>query len=244
VFADYDRVMPPSASRGSTDGSTLWTRPTRGARGPAPGYSLADIAAAGIDLAERGGLTAVSMRALAGSMGTSAGSLYRYVASRDELIDLMVDSIEGHHALQLEPGPWDDQVVALASARLAVHRRPPWLADAVAGPRVLGPNGLDSFDAFLAALEPIPSPTTVKMELIAIIVGVVTLFSARDRANAQRQVTPTQMLSAIDPGRHHRLVAALNRPSPDDAPQDLFERTIRAVAHGLLGHEPTTSTRP
>src|SRR5690349_6510681 len=104
-----------------TDGSSVWTRPVRGARGPAPGFSLSTIAAAGIDLADRGGLDAVSMRAVASAMGTSAGSLYRYVASRDELLDLMTDGVVADGVLEVREGSWDDQVIGLAVARLALH---------------------------------------------------------------------------------------------------------------------------
>ncbi|MEK8106005.1 helix-turn-helix domain-containing protein [Micromonospora sp. M12] len=51
--------------------------------------------ATAIALADAGGLTAVSMRAVAAALDTGAGSLYRYLSSRDDLLDLMTDRAVG-----------------------------------------------------------------------------------------------------------------------------------------------------
>ena len=57
-------------------------------------------------LADTRGIDALSMRALAVELGVGAASLYRYVASKDELIDLMVDAVMGND-LQFEVhGDW------------------------------------------------------------------------------------------------------------------------------------------
>src|SRR5690349_18998544 len=74
------------------DEESIWTRPDRGTRGPRPEHSRAEIAAAAIALADSGGLAAATMRAVAAELGTAAGSLYRYLSSRDDLLDLMVDA--------------------------------------------------------------------------------------------------------------------------------------------------------
>lgn len=234
--------MSPPADR-LADSATVWTRPRRGSRGPAPGLSLPDIAAAAVAIADRDGLDAVSMRAVAAALGTTAGSLYRYVRSRDELVDLMTDRV------LLDRGPvqqlerWDDRVVALAAAQLAVHRRHPWLADALATPRVLGPHGLDWLEAFLAALAPVERPVAVKMELIALVTGVVTLFGRRAQGSGPRPLTPPQMFGAIDAQRHPTLAAALAGAPARPAADDLFERAVRALARGLLGDTAVASGR-
>ena len=74
-----------SLSRG-----VIWERPERAGRGPAPSLSRDEIAASAVTLADTQGIEAVSMRALAVELGVGAASLYRYVARKDELIDLMV----------------------------------------------------------------------------------------------------------------------------------------------------------
>jgi AcrR family transcriptional regulator len=44
------------------------------------------------------------MRAVAAALGTSAGSLYRYLSSREDLLDLMTDQVVG----ELRPYPEAD----------------------------------------------------------------------------------------------------------------------------------------
>ena len=75
-----------SLSRG-----VIWERPERAARGPAPSLSREAISTAAVRLADRQGIEAVSMRGIAVELGVGAASLYRYVARKDELIELMVD---------------------------------------------------------------------------------------------------------------------------------------------------------
>ena len=55
--------------------------------------TLNGIAAAAVAIADRDGLTGVTMRSVAAALGTSAAGLYRYVASREELVGHMVDLV-------------------------------------------------------------------------------------------------------------------------------------------------------
>jgi AcrR family transcriptional regulator len=48
-----------------------------------------------VTLADREGLEALSMRRLANELGTGTTTLYRYVTGRDELLELMVDAVNG-----------------------------------------------------------------------------------------------------------------------------------------------------
>jgi AcrR family transcriptional regulator len=64
-------------------------------KGPRPSLSLERIVAAGIAVADREGLEGVSMAKVAAELGSAAMSLYRYVATKDELLLLMVDGALG-----------------------------------------------------------------------------------------------------------------------------------------------------
>src|SRR5213078_1191881 len=57
----------------------IWMRPERGARGRRPAHSRSDIAAAAIRIADAEGIEAVSLRRVAGELGTGTTSLYRYI---------------------------------------------------------------------------------------------------------------------------------------------------------------------
>ena len=156
----------------------IWVRPERGSRGPAPTHSRDVIVATAIALADADGIAAVSMRAVATALDTSAGSLYRYLSSRDDLLDLMTDRVAG----ELRPypevdGDWLDTMLLLARRQLALHQRHPWLLDVVHRPSGVGPESLAWIDNCLRILQPVRCAVTAKFEAIAMMTGVVTLVA-------------------------------------------------------------------
>jgi AcrR family transcriptional regulator len=59
-------------------------------RGRPRALSLDDVVDAALDLIDSDGVPALSMQSLARRLGTGSATLYNYVASRDELVDLML----------------------------------------------------------------------------------------------------------------------------------------------------------
>jgi len=83
----------------------LWSPDGAAARsGPRQRSSVEEIVRAAVGLADAGGLTQVSMRAVAAEVGLKPMGLYTYVPNRDVLIALMVD------AVACEDGPFDGAV--------------------------------------------------------------------------------------------------------------------------------------
>ncbi|HEY1829132.1 MAG TPA: TetR/AcrR family transcriptional regulator [Acidimicrobiales bacterium] len=137
-----------SSSRG-----VIWDRPERAARGPVPSLSREEITRAAVALADTQGIDAVSMRALAVELGVGATSLYRYVARKDELIDLMVDAVMGDD-LQFEiRGDWRQVLRSFARGMRAMTLRHPWVAVHGAGRRSLGPNTARRYEQVLGAID-------------------------------------------------------------------------------------------
>lgn len=229
--------MAEARAAGGEQGSadTIWTRPVRGSRGPQPERTREQVAQAAVALADAHGLSAVTMRAVSGALGTVAASLYRYVASRDELLDLMTDAV----LAELPPGPdsggpWLDGLVGRAHQVLGLYRRHRWLLDVDLSARALGPRAMDHFECCLAILAEVDRSTPLKMEAIAMITGVVTLF-ARNEASPARPIAPTQLFATATPDRHPHLTAALLRPGPPEPRADPFDRALRSLLTGLLG---------
>jgi AcrR family transcriptional regulator len=227
------------ASAEATRGSSVWGRPERRSRGPQPEHSRADIAAAAVALADAGGLAEVTMRAVATALGTAAGSLYRYLSSRDQLLDLMVDATLAELPLNrgsengASDGGWLEGLVALGQAQLALHRRHPWLLEASLRGGPFGPNGTDYVEHCLRLLEPVQAGTAAKLEAVALLTGVVSLFARPVPAPGQAP-SPAEVFAVASPERHPHLVAALTRPVPPGPRPDLFEHTLRSVLQGLL----------
>src|SRR5215470_1661045 len=75
----------------------------------------ARIVKAALDLIDEEGLDALSMRRLGSRLGAGATTLYWYVSSKDQLLDLAVDEIFGELSLDpLEGDGWRSQVEAVA----------------------------------------------------------------------------------------------------------------------------------
>ncbi|SOE16125.1 transcriptional regulator, TetR family [Streptomyces sp. 2323.1] len=220
---------------------TVWSRPERGARGPAPERSRRQITAAAIALADAEGLAAVSMRALAQSLGTGPASLYRYVASRHDLLDLMADAVAGEIDLTAAPsGDWVGDLVGLALQAKAAYVRHPWLLDLAQQGSAIGPHAIDYLDHALAVLAQAPGSSQQKLETIGLVGGLATLF-ARQQVTATT-TPPAQAAYLADvaaEGRHPHLLAALATagPPPSDSPADwdaLFARLLGRLLPGLL----------
>ncbi|VXB08137.1 Regulatory protein, tetR family [Microbacterium sp. 8M] len=121
------------------------------------------IVAAAMQVADEGGLTAVSMRNVGKALGAEAMSLYHHVSGKDELLDLLADAAFTQIPL-LEVGtPWRPAMTARAHAMRAVLKKHPWaltLLESRANPgqavmrhhdRVLGLLRKDGFTLTLAA---------------------------------------------------------------------------------------------
>ena len=96
---------------------------------------------------------AVSMRRVAAVLGSGTMSLYRHVASREQLLDLMIDSAYSGIGLPARPsGAWRHDLALLAHAQRRMMRAHPWAALLVGSrPPVLA-GFLRPFEFALAAL--------------------------------------------------------------------------------------------
>jgi AcrR family transcriptional regulator len=93
-----------------------------------PPLSRERILAAAIEIADADGLDALSMRRLGTALGVEAMSLYHHVASKDALLDGIVDIVLGDIELPAPGGDWRDGVRTIASSSHAVLGRHPWAA--------------------------------------------------------------------------------------------------------------------
>ncbi|WP_462183640.1 TetR/AcrR family transcriptional regulator [Frankia sp. AgKG'84/4] len=201
----------------------------RGSRpGPAPSLTVRGVAAVAIDLADARGLAAVTMRSLASAVGVSAPALYRYVASRDELVRHMVDVVSAELEHPPPSGDWVRDFTVVAERQRVLFRAHPWLVEAVASLRIMGPHVLDHLDWGLAVLAEVQVPPTRKMEAIALANGVAALF-----ATPSQPVGP-QAFAPLDAGRHPRLAALLASAAPTPPSADLFERVLEGVLRAAL----------
>lgn len=100
------------------------------------------VVRAALDLLDREGTQALSMRRIAAELGVTAMALYVYFRSKDELLDAVVDAGAQEIVLPSEEGPWKEQMRELLhEVRRALERHPGALNDRLTRP-FLGPGAL------------------------------------------------------------------------------------------------------
>jgi AcrR family transcriptional regulator len=235
------RGLPRSLER-------LWARNARAAHGAQPGLSLERIVAAAIEMADAEGLGALSMAKLADRLGSATMSLYRHVASKEELYVFMLDAASG------APPPIDDPVTDWgtglrdwAQALMAVYRRHPWiLRIPLSGPPTT-PGQLTWLEHGLRVQEPTRLPPGDKLNVALMVIGYVRGEAALANemagvAVADNPPTPYAdvLATLIDDARFPALVALVDagvfrppagagRPGEDDR----FAFGLRCLIEGV-----------
>lgn len=145
----------------------LWEGLPEPEKGPKPKLTLEQIIDAGIRLADSEGIDALSMRKLAQTLDVGTMSLYRYVPSKTELLNLMLDAIVGPSPARLtapEQG-WREFLTTTAHEGRRLYLEHPWALQANWSRPVLGPNGVADLDLFIAGLRELPLTDQEKMSL-------------------------------------------------------------------------------
>ena len=225
---------------------SIWMRPERAVVGRPAQRSRAEITAAAVGLADREGLDALSMRRVAAELGTGAASLYRYVETREELLDLMTDAVTGEYSLPEPSGDWLAALVAVGEQSRAILRRHPWLAGLVITRPVLGPHGVALMEYVLTVLAPHPADIAAKLEAFAMLNGITALFVQHELAggSALQQRNVAYLHHAATSGEHPRLAQLLSQalittgPAGSDDPADSYSRILTRILAGLLGPAP------
>lgn len=165
----------------------IWMRPERPARGPKPAYSRAQITEAAVRIADAEGLEAATMRRIAAEIDAGAMSLYRYVPSRDDLIDLIADHLMGEiDVAGLPSGDWRADLTHYADGMRAMWLRHPWIATAHRSRASYGPNQLRLIERVMGALDAHVS-IDENLSLMAILNGYIE-GAARDEVTWAEEI--------------------------------------------------------
>ncbi|MDN0200435.1 TetR/AcrR family transcriptional regulator C-terminal domain-containing protein [Streptomyces sp. S.PNR 29] len=160
---------------------SVWARRTREAEQPA--LSRNAIVREAVTMLDADGIEALSMRKLGARLNAGATSLYRHVATKDELMELALDEVAAEiHVPPADSPDWRTAVTEAAQSFRATVLRHPWLSSVLgqAGLAYLGPN-LMSFSERLAALfttAGFPEPSRAIEPLLAYVIGMSTSEAA------------------------------------------------------------------
>ncbi|MEU6466334.1 TetR/AcrR family transcriptional regulator C-terminal domain-containing protein [Streptomyces sp. NPDC046976] len=219
----------------------IWARPERTGRGPRPAYTRDDIAAAAVRIADARGLDAVSMRQVAAELGCGTMSLYNYVPRKEDLYELMMDAVGAEHALWPPSGNWRADLTRVAHESRALMHRHPWMPRLMSPAYGFSPHTLRYLEHCLACLDPLAARYGEKLELIAMLNGVVTTYVRNELDTAERvralpwsqdeenAVRGAYLARQVASGEYPRMAAAFAEdPGPIDL-EAVFERALRRI---------------
>ena len=227
----------------------IWAQPTPTTH---RGLSRERIVHAAIAVADEGGERALTMSAVAGSLGPySAMALYRHVPSKDALVDLMVDEVTGEVDLPDAPdSDWrvDLHNIALSSWEMATRHG--WYARLVHASPPLGPNMLRRTEAVLEILTRQGATGADAVTYAALLDrhvfgGALQAAAERDLTSRFGLTTPDELAGAIAAARD--LVAADGRypilsswmASPTlSTPREQLELSLAFLLDGIAGRLP------
>lgn len=140
-----------------------------------PGLSREALVRSAVALLDAEGLDRVSMRRVAADLGVTVGALYWYVATKDELLELVLDDVLGEAHAPESPGHWRPALAAHAARLRQVLLRHPWAVPLMSRLPNIGPNAVGLSDAALgvAARAGFPDPPSVIAALHDQVVGAV-----------------------------------------------------------------------
>lgn len=171
--------MDAKASKGL---DLLWEEHGRPAAGSRPGLTPARIVEAAVELADAGGLDAVSMAKIAERLGFTTMSLYRHVQSKDEILLLMLDSVAAVPAELDEPcEDWRLGLQRWCRAQWTMLRAHAWIVHVpISGPPIT-PNQLAWTDRALGVLR---DTGLAESEKAGVVLLVATFLHSTARLSA------------------------------------------------------------
>ncbi|MGF1236097.1 TetR/AcrR family transcriptional regulator [Streptomyces sp. 2-6] len=228
----------------------IWERPEPRGRTVAP-TDRGRIVAAAIALADAEGLSGLSIRKVAAELRVSPMRLYGYIATKDELLDLMADSVYGEIAAALDaPAEWERALHEIAVATRDAALRHEWFVELIGGRPHLGPNALKVMEATASTLARALGPDGGDRLMPALGVFNAYLVGAvrnevTERRIARETGTDEAQWQASVAGYLNRHLATGRYPTtrrildaqPDDDPGKTFASEVAIIVRGLTHTE-------
>ncbi|HEX6424760.1 MAG TPA: TetR/AcrR family transcriptional regulator C-terminal domain-containing protein [Acidimicrobiales bacterium] len=188
---------------------------------------------AALDLVDREGVAALTMRRLGRELGVEAMSLYSYVESKEDLIDGVVEQVFRQMSLIVPgPGRWQERLRRhVAAYRRALLDHPNVVR--LVGRRPLSTEGIAAFvDSALAELRSVGLDLATADRVLGVIAGFTLGHVSEQVGDEVRSGTPPAPLTgAVDPERFPHL-AAVGEMKPTDFDQE-FELGVDFIIGGI-----------
>lgn len=210
------------------------TQPPRRDRG----LSRAEIVSTAIAVADAEGPDAISMRRIARELGAGAMSLYWYLGSKEELLDLMLESIEAEIEPPEPSGDWRADLRAFARRTRAAMSRHRWALEFIGSRPPSGPNDARNLERLLSLFDGLAlDDARLSMDIFGTVATYVLgavmreaqeMRGEQDRAQAEANLTEEEIRAERE--RYYQWFEASGR----------YPRITRLMESGVDPDDPAT----
>jgi AcrR family transcriptional regulator len=231
----------------ATGATLIWERPEPASR-PAPGPLSRDrIVRAAVAIADAEGLASVSFRNVGAALAAGPMRLYGYVATKEELLELMVDAVHGEMASAGPTrGDWREALRSIAHRTRRAAGEHKWFIDLLGGRPHQGPNALAHLEASLAALSDTPGFEDIDAVMLAVrtvnayVIGALRGEAIELRAELESGMTRSEWQAASWPYLHRMIatgrfptIAKVVRDATHPSPDVVFDQGLDCVLDGI-----------
>jgi AcrR family transcriptional regulator len=238
------------------DAPTIWAQMGRTSHDHRASLGYQEITRAAVEIADAEGVRALSMRRVAARLGSGTMSLYRHVATKEDLIDLMVDAVLGEEPVPPTTGDWRRDLAELARRSRRLARRHPWAIRFRLARLSHGPNGLAELEHGVACVSglglDIDGVVDFMNTVSAFTVGFVQAELAEEEARRDSGLSEPEwrvrmgphVQRVIDSGLYPAFVRIVVEAEDYPDPDVTFERRLGMVLDGLAASLGPSSRHP
>ena len=206
-------------------------------RRPRNSITRDEIVQVALGICETDGVDALTIRAVATAIGAAPMSLYNHVATKDELLDAVLDLVMGRLRVATDTSiPWQDELAAFAIAlaeHLDVHR---WAVLALMtrpdpGDRTTAVGEVAIAAALRGGLDA-STAVTAFAGLLSLVYGRAAFLAAAERPSAQPEHEVAARISGAGTAEFPATASVAFELVGYASPVHL-ERAVRALVAGL-----------
>jgi AcrR family transcriptional regulator len=238
-------VVAKDEERPAKRASLIWERLDRQGRGPVPTLTHDQIARAAMDIADAEGLPAVSMRHLADRLGVATMAVYRYVSSKDDIYDLMLDAAYAELAPP-DTGDWRQVLRSRAVETRAMFLRHPWVLQVSVVRPPLTPHTLENTEVVLGSLDGLGLDVDTMMAAAGTVGAFLNGSAGYELAvkeamrregwqneNEQRVAMAPAMFHLLGSGKYPMVERFVREGADDDDYEKVFAFSLDCVIDGI-----------
>jgi AcrR family transcriptional regulator len=234
----------------------------------AAALSRDEIVQAAIKVADAEGADAISMRRIAREVNAGTMSLYWHIASKEELLDLVIDTVLGEQQAPEPSGDWRADLGTLARNARSVFHQHRWVMDFMVGRPPSGPRSLQNLERALGSLDGLGLDKATAMNIVFTVgtYALGTVLREIQEANGERyleqrfagltdqertEMTHEFLARIRATGRYPHMTALIEAgidPDAADTRDARFEFGLSCILDGIAarlpgspGRAPTTS---